>query len=489
MVYLRKKGRKMIRFRRIFMTLLISSLVLASLPACKKDSQEQPTTAAQYNTTVPPVPNPAPELLATQTAFIEVSEKVTPSVVNIQAAWTSRGSDLGPLFEDFFNELFKGRPLPQQKSRSLGSGVIISSDGYILTNEHVVKGAEEIKIKLSDDRVFDGRFIGSDPLTDVAVLKITAREDLPAAVLGDSDALQVGQWALAIGNPFGLDRTLTVGVVSATGRTNIGIEDYEDFIQTDASINPGNSGGPLLNLYGEVIGINTAIVASGQGIGFAIPINMARAIADQLITTGQVVRGWLGIGIQDLSSELADSFGLDRAVGALVNQVQADSPAQQAGIRRGDIMLELNGRTIRNASDLQLQIVSTPAGKTVPLKILRDGQPMIVEVTVRRQNQTTASNVTDVRQSLGLTLINTENNNGIAVKDVAPQSIAAAKEIRQGDIILALNKTKLTDLHSFDRALSKARKGRMVRLLIKRGDATLYLAFPVTAWGTDSAPR
>jgi S1-C subfamily serine protease len=202
-----------------------------------------------------------------------------------------------------------------------------------------------------------------------------------------------------------------------------------------------------------------------------------------------VVRGWLGIGIQDLSSELADSFGLDRAVGALVNQVQADSPAQQAGIRRGDIMLELNGRTIRNASDLQLQIVSTPAGKTVPLKILRDGQPMIVEVTVRRQNQTTASNVTDVRQSLGLTLINTENNNGIAVKDVAPQSIAAAKEIRQGDIILALNKTKLTDLHSFDRALSKARKGRMVRLLIKRGDATLYLAFPVTAWGTDSAPR
>lgn len=479
----------MIRFRRIFMALLISCLVLATLPACKKDALEPPATAEKHSTQVPPVPNPAPELLATQTAFIEVSEKVTPSVVNIQAARVSRSPELGPLFEDFFNELFKGRRLPQQESRSLGSGVIISSDGYILTNDHVINGAEEIKVKLSDDRVYDGKLIGSDPRTDVAVLKIVSSEPLPAAVLGDSDALQVGQWALAIGNPFGLDRTLTVGVVSATSRTDVGIEDYEDFIQTDASINPGNSGGPLLNIYGEVIGINTAIVASGQGIGFAIPINMARAIADQLMSTGQVVRGWLGVGIQDLSPDLADSFGLDRTMGALVNQVQPDSPAQQAGIRRGDILLELNGRTIRNASDLQLQIVSMPAGKTVPLKLLRDGQRLTVEVTIRPRNQAMASDTSGERQTLGLTLVNTDQNNGLEVKEIDPQGMGAAAGIRPGDIMLAINKTKLTDLLSFDRALNEARKGRIVRLLIKRGDATLYLALPVTAWDTKSTPQ
>lgn len=479
----------MIRFRRIFMALLISGLVLATLPACKKDAQESSAPSEKHNAQVPPVPNPAPELLATQTAFIEVSEKVTPSVVNIQAARVSRSPELGPLFEDFFNEMFKGRRLPQQESRSLGSGVIISSDGYILTNEHVIKGAEEIKVKLSDDRVYDGKLIGSDPRTDVAVLKIKSSEPLPAAVLGDSDALKVGQWALAIGNPFGLDRTLTVGVVSATSRTDVGIEDLEDFIQTDASINPGNSGGPLLNIYGEVIGINTAIVASGQGIGFAIPINMARAIADQLMATGQVVRGWLGVGIQDLSPDLADSFGLDRTMGALVNQVQPDSPAQQAGIRRGDILLELNGRTIRNASDLQLQIISMSTGKTVPLKLLRDGQRLTVDVTIRPRNQAMAADTEGERQTLGLTLVNTEQNNGLLVKEVAPQDVGAAAGIRPGDIMLAINKTKLTDLRSFDRALNEARKGRIVRLLIKRGDATLYLALPVTAWDTESTPQ
>lgn len=478
----------MTSFRRTFMALLLSSLVLATLPACKKDAQEPPTPAEKHNTQVPPVAHPAPELLATQAAFIEVSEKVTPSVVNIQAARMGRKPKLGPLFEDFLHDLFKGRPLPQQQFQSLGSGVIISADGYILTNEHVIKGAEEIKIKLSDDRIYDGKLIGSDPRTDVAVLKIESSEPLPAAILGDSDALQVGQWALAIGNPFGLDRTLTVGVVSATSRTDIGIEDYEDFIQTDASINPGNSGGPLLNIYGEVVGINTAIVASGQGIGFAIPINMARTIADQLMVTGQVVRGWLGVGIQDLSPDLADSFDLDRAMGALVNQVAPDSPAQQADIRRGDILLELNGRTIRNASDLQLQIVSMPAGKTVPLKLLRDGQRLTVEVTIRPRNQSIASATAGERLTLGLTLVSTENQNGIAVREVDPKGMGATAGILRGDILLALNKTKLTDLQSFDRALNKARQGRIVRLLIKRGDATLYLAFPVTAWDK-SAPQ
>lgn len=473
------------RFRRTLVTLLISGLVVATLPACKTDSNKPTAPDTPPAAQAPPVPEPAPELLATQAAFIDVSEKVTPSVVNIQAARVSRTPRLGPLFEDFFNEMFRGRRLPQQKSRSLGSGVIISSDGYILTNEHVIKGAEEIKVKLSDDRVYEGRLVGSDPRTDVAVLKIESTEKLPAAVLGDSDKLQVGQWALAIGNPFGLDRTLTVGVVSATGRTNVGIEDYEDFIQTDASINPGNSGGPLLNIYGEVVGINTAIVASGQGIGFAIPINMARAISDQLMTTGQVVRGWLGVSIQDLSAELADSFGLDRATGALVNQVLPDSPAQQAGIRRGDILLELQGRTIRNASDLQQLIANTPAGKTVDLKILREGRESTIQVTIKPRGQVAGASSGE-RQSLGLTLVNTEQNRGIAVRDVASGSIGAEAGIRPGDIILSLNNVKLTDLLSFDRALKEAQTTKIVRLLIKRGEAMLYLAFPASAFNADS---
>ncbi|MDK2848288.1 MAG: serine protease DegQ [Desulfuromonadales bacterium] len=468
----------MSHFRRTFLALLLSGLLVAAVTGCKTDSERPSGPGEKRDARVLPVPQPAPELVAAQAAFIEVSEKVTPSVVNIQAARVNRGPQLGPLFEDFFNELFRGRSLPPQRSRSLGSGVIISADGYILTNEHVVKGAEEIKVKLSDDRIYDGRLVGSDPRTDVAVLKIDSDEELPAAVLGDSDRLQVGQWALAIGNPFGLDRTLTVGVVSATGRTDIGIEDFEDFIQTDASINPGNSGGPLLNIYGEVVGINTAIVASGQGIGFAIPINMARTIAHQLMSTGQVARGWLGVGIQDLSAELAESFGLDRATGALVNRVLPDSPAQQAGIRRGDILLALNGRTIRNTRDLQLQVAGTPAGKTVPLEILRDGERLTVEVAIRSRDRAAVSETAGERRCLGLTLTNTENDDGIEVKDVSPRGIGAAAGIRTGDIILSLNNSRLTDLQSFDRALKEVRNNRIVRLLIKRGETTLYLAFP-----------
>lgn len=468
----------MSHFRRTFLALFLSGLLVAAVTGCKTDTERPSGSGEKRDARVLPVPQPAPELVAAQAAFIEVSEKVTPSVVNIQAARVNRGPQLGPLFEDFFNELFRGRSLPPQRSRSLGSGVIISADGYILTNEHVVKGAEEIKVKLSDDRIYDGRLVGSDPRTDVAVLKIDSDEELPAAVLGDSDRLQVGQWALAIGNPFGLDRTLTVGVVSATGRTDIGIEDYEDFIQTDASINPGNSGGPLLNIYGEVVGINTAIVASGQGIGFAIPINMARTIAHQLMSTGQVARGWLGVGIQDLSAELAESFGLDRATGALVNRVLPDSPAQRAGIRRGDILLALSGRTIRNTRDLQLQVAGTPAGKTVTLEILRDGKRLTVEVTIRSRDRAAVSETAGERRSLGLTLTNTENDDGIEVKDVFPRGIGAAAGIRTGDIILSLNNNRLTDLQSFDRALKEARNNRIVRLLIKRGETTLYLAFP-----------
>jgi len=424
----------------------------------------------------PPVKQPPQELVTTQEAFIEVSTKVTPAVVNIRAARIGRPHEFGPLFDDFFDD---NQP-QERKEQSLGSGFIISEDGYILTNEHVVKGAEEIKVKLSDQRVYDGKVVGIDPSTDVAVLKIDPDKSLATAVLGDSDALQVGQWALAIGNPFGLDRTLTVGVISATGRANVGIEDYEDFIQTDASINPGNSGGPLLNMYGEVVGINTAIVATGQGIGFAIPINLAKLIADQLIEKGKVTRGWLGVSIQPLTPELAESFGLDRMTGALVNQVLPGGPAEKAGVRRGDVLLTLGGREIRGVRALQLQVASTPAGKTIDLEILRNGKRQSLPVTiVARESEQTASEPAAAGKVVGLGLVVAPAlEGGVRVEEVDPASAAAEAGVRPGDRILSLNQQEIEDLASFNRAARKAAKEKNVVLLLMRGETTLYLAFP-----------
>src|SRR5664279_5686662 len=281
-----------------------------------------------------PVKDVPADLLSTQKAFSEVAKKVTPCVVNISTISKKKVIqpffEMNPLFEDFF-----GAP-QYRRNKSLGSGFIISKDGYIVTNDHVVRDAESIQVKLSNDKVYDAKVVGGDPKSDIAVIKINAAE-LPVAVLGDSDKLEVGQWAIAIGNPFGLDRTMTVGVISATGRSNVGIETYENFIQTDASINPGNSGGPLLNVYGEVVGINTAIVAAGQGIGFAIPINMAKPIFFQLIQKGNVSRGYMGVTIQPITEELAQSFGLKQAKGALVSDIMAGSPAEKAGLKQGDI--------------------------------------------------------------------------------------------------------------------------------------------------------
>ncbi|APG28564.1 peptidase [Syntrophotalea acetylenivorans] len=472
-------------YRFVLLACLLAGVLLGG---CREQRQEASIPVSVRDSKVaPPVEKPPKELLTTQRAFSEVSTKVTPAVVNIQAARVRRGPQLGPMFEDFFGELFKRHPQRQQQTKSLGSGVIISAAGFILTNEHVVKGAEEIKVKLADGRVFDGELIGTDPDTDVAVLKIKDSNELPVAVLGDSDALQVGQWALAIGNPFGLDSTLTVGVISATGRTDVGIEAFEDFIQTDASINPGNSGGPLLNIYGEVIGINTAIVASGQGIGFAIPINLARLIAGQLMEKGEVVRGYLGVGIQPLSPALAESFGLDRPTGALVNQVLAGSPASVAGLRRGDLLLTYNGREISGVRSLQLLVANTPAGGTAELGILRDGERMQLTVTiVSREEQAAANEATESgkirdgrKTGLGLTVIPAEEG-GVRIEAVDPEGASAKGGVRPGDLVLAINQYKITDLSSFERAVQGIKQAKYVRLLLKRGSATLYLAFPAS---------
>ncbi len=462
--------------------LLILCLALA-LTGCDRTSETTLRSSVRDEPAPAPVENPPQQLITSQEAFMEVSRVVTPATVNIRAARVraQRPNQFGPLFEDFFGDLFRGDPrLQPQREHSLGSGFLISDDGYILTNNHVIRDAEEITVRLSDQRTYSARVVGMDPRTDVAVLKIEAPEKLPFVVLGDSDRLQVGQWALAIGNPFGLDRTLTVGVVSAIGRAGLGIEDYEDFIQTDASINPGNSGGPLLNIHGEVIGINTAIVAAGQGIGFAIPINLARHIATQLIETGEVVRGWLGVSIQPLTPELAESFGLDRVTGALVNQILPDSPAAASDLQRGDILLRYDGKEVRGVRELQLMVASTPVGKRVDLEVLRGGRRVTLPVVIAEMEpvRSAARSPEPPRRAEGLGFsVVPADGEGVLVEEVDPGSHAAAAGVRPGDLLLSVNRQDVNDLDTFRRAAQQA-GGRNVVLLLKRDASTLYLAFP-----------
>ena len=463
-------------FSRLFGALL---LILPWLlcAGCNEQQETRLTTTVRQAESPPPVAEPAPELLLSQQAFIKVSEKVTPAVVNIRAERMRTVDRLNPLFEEFFGDLFQ-RPRSEQRERSLGSGFILSADGYILTNEHVVSGAEEVKVRLTDQRVFSGKVVGADPKTDVAVVKIETEEPLPVVVLGDSDHLKVGQWALAIGNPFGLDSTLTVGVISATGRTDVGIEDYENFVQTDASINPGNSGGPLLNIYGEVVGVNTAIVASGQGIGFAIPINLARQIADQLITSGEVTRGWLGVSIQPLDAELAKSFGLDRVTGALVTRVLSDTPAERAGMKRGDVLLNFNGKPVRSVKELQLLVASSALAEKIPVEVLREGAHLTLEVViVAREEKTTPvaqAPATDPTPWFGMNF--TESGDGVLVTEVVPDSVAANAGVQPGDKVLAINRHPTETLEDVASARQRIRVKESVLLLLQRGEAHLYVA-------------
>jgi Do/DeqQ family serine protease len=321
--------------------------------------------------------------------FVQVAEQATPSVVNISTVSSGKGRSPNelfrpfgndPFFRDFFDRFFEGMPRRHQQT-SLGSGVIIDKSGLILTNNHVIKDADEISVRFSNKQEAKGKVVGTDAKTDLAVIRVTTKDELPVARLGNSESLRVGEWAIAIGNPFGLDHTLTVGVVSATGRSEVGIAAYENFIQTDASINPGNSGGPLLNVRGEVIGINTAIVASGQGIGFAIPINLARKVMDDLVKKGKVTRGWLGVGIQPLTPELSKSFGVS-GEGVLVNQVMPKSPAETAGLKVGDLILAIDGKSIKDPRELQRVIADADIGKTLELTVLREKEKRTVKVQV-----------------------------------------------------------------------------------------------------------
>ncbi|OGU16318.1 MAG: peptidase [Geobacteraceae bacterium GWC2_53_11] len=432
-----------------------------------------------------PVKDIPADILSIQKAFSNVSKKVTPSVVNISTV--SRKKVIQPFFEanPLFEEFF-GAP-QTRRDRSLGSGFLISKDGYIVTNDHVVRDAESIQVKLSNDKVYDAKVVGGDQKTDIAVIKISAA-DLPAAVLGDSDQLEAGQWAIAIGNPFGLDRTMTVGVISATGRSNVGIETYENFIQTDASINPGNSGGPLLNVYGEVIGINTAIVAAGQGIGFAIPINMAKPIFSQLIQKGNVSRGYMGVTIQPVTEELAQSFGLKQAKGALVNDVIKGGPADKAGIRQGDVIAALNGTEVKDPSHLQRQVAEAGIGKVVKITVFREGKALDLNITLANADSAPKQRPREDRGSrqqegeadlLGLIVDNDEQGNGVVVVDVARGGAAAEAGIRNGDVIMSINRKRTSNTAEYSRVIQQAGRGGRLTILVRRGDTSIYFALRV----------
>jgi len=328
-----------------------------------------------------------------QGAFVAVSQQVRPAVVNVgviqsgrrRAAGAPPGADdptMRDLFKNFFGSDVPPSARPEFRQPSLGSGVIIDKRGLVLTNHHVVMGADEVTVRLSDKREYRGKIMGFDKKTDLALLRFDPDHELRVAALGDSDRLNVGEWAIAIGNPFALDQTVTVGVISATGRSDVGVATYENFIQTDASINPGNSGGPLLNLRGEVIGINTAIVASGQGIGFAIPINMVKKVVDQLASSGKVVRGWIGVNLQPLSSDLFEALGVADRKGALVTSTAAGSPAATAGLQKEDVILKYDGTVVEDYRHLQRLVADTKPGATVAVEVLRKKKPVALKLTI-----------------------------------------------------------------------------------------------------------
>jgi serine protease Do len=339
-----------------------------------------------------PASAPVRTVDALQEAFVSVADRVRPTVVHLGTVQVARsrvppimpGPSDDPFFKDFFDQFFGRNQGPRGEFRTpgLGSGVIFDKRGYVLTNFHVVRGADAVTVRLSTKKEYPGRIVGSDPKTDLAIIRFIPEGDVPVAILGNSDALRVGEWAIAIGNPFGLDQTVTVGVVSATGRADVGIASYENFVQTDASINPGNSGGPLLNLKAEVIGINTAIVASGQGIGFAIPANMVKRVTSQLLDRGKVVRGWLGIAMEPLTPELAQSLGLAGTSGAIVARVYPDSPAATAGLKPNDVIVGFDGAKIEDYHQLQRLAAEAEVGKSVKLEVTRERKQRSVEIKV-----------------------------------------------------------------------------------------------------------
>lgn len=431
----------------------------------------------------------------TPRSFSELANRVQNAVVNISTTKNLKVRR-GPFYqfqEDYYQRHLKNdRSQNFKRPNSLGSGFILDKEGYILTNNHVIQGADEILVKFSDGRTFNAKVIGADSKSDLAVIKINTTEDLPTVQLGNSNQLKVGDWVVAIGNPFGLTQTVTAGILSAKGRV-IGAGPYDNFLQTDASINPGNSGGPLFNLQGEVVGVNTAIIASGQGIGFAIPIDQAKVIIPQLINGGKVRRGYLGIGLQEISPEMSKKLGFKKPTGVLVAQVYEDSPAQRAGIRVGDVILSFNGNAINRSQDLPLYVSQSKVGLKAKIQLQRLGNEKEVTVKLGSLDQASGRMVPAsdgpriAATTLGIAVRDVDlqeshqhglqPGNGVTVTEVDRQSPAASVGLQPGDLILEINDKEISGKKDFVKEAQKLKRGAIVRMYVKRGSLISYFAF------------
>src|SRR5215467_102379 len=437
--------------------------------------------------------------------FVEIAKTVKPAVVNIAASRSGKsgeGPQSSPFDDPFFRRFFgdeffkRDQPHRERKERGQGSGVIVDPNGLIITNNHVVNKADEIRVILSDKREFKGKLIGTDTKTDIAVVKIEAT-GLSTIPIADSDQLEVGEFVLAVGSPFGLTQSVTMGIVSAVGRASMGIAEYEDFIQTDAAINPGNSGGALVNVRGELVGINTAIFSQSggnMGIGFAVPSNMARSIVDQLNKTGKVVRGWLGVSIQELTPELATQFGIGETKGVLVSDIMDDSPAKKAGFERADVIVEFDGKPMDSPTHLRNAVAQTPIGKKVPIRLIRDKKSRTLEVTIAEQPKSVAQagieengditapvgalsdlEVRELTDELASRYGMKSSERGVVVTRVKPGSTAEEMGVREGDIVVEVNRKGVTSLKTYERIVSGLVKDQPILLLLKRQGRTMYL--------------
>lgn len=431
-------------------------------------------------------------------SFSKLADEVKHSVVNISTTKVLKDHPLQPFMnpdspfreffgDEFFKRFFGDTPRGKMKTSSLGSGVIIDRDGLILTNNHVIEKADEIKIKLQNGKEYDAKLVGRDPKTDLALIKVKPDSDFPnAAPLGNSDAIAVGDWVMAVGNPFGLGHTVTVGIISAKGRV-IGAGPYDDFLQTDAAINPGNSGGPLFNMNGEIVGVNTAIVAQGQGIGFAIPVNMAKELLPQL-KSGKIVRGWLGVMIQDITPELAKSFDVKAGKGVLIGDIVEDGPAAKSDLARGDIVTHFNGKEVNDAHELSRSVAAIPPGTQVSLDILRDGKPKTIQMKIGEmpEDETIRETTAKKETAWGLTVQNltpdliqkfglNKEERGVIIIGVEPGSAAYEAKLRPGDLIKEINRQKIQNLRDYNQVVSDTKKDESLLILVKREDHTFYV--------------
>ncbi len=429
-------------------------------------------------------------------SFSSLAEMVSPAVVNVRTEKTVQGGgrvyrhfNQNPFgnddrFNDFFEKFFGEQPQKDLKERSLGSGFIIDKDGFIVTNNHVIENADKIKVKLKDGKEYNAEIIGRDPSTDLALIKVPSGNNLPVIAFGDSNSLKVGQWVVAIGSPFGLEQTITAGILSAKGRV-IGSGPYDNFLQTDASINPGNSGGPLIDMQGQVVGINTAIVASGQGIGFAIPINLARGIVEQLKNKGEVTRGWLGVVISDINEDVAEYYGVQEKKGAMVMEVVKGDPADLAGIQANDIILEINDRKVETSRDLTSMVAGISVGEKVKILVLRNNkkQTFTVDIAKRPEENKMASKSPEKgrEDDLGIRVtnltpeiaqrLNLSPTEGVLVERIEPGGKAAEAGVQAGDVIKEINHHAIRSVQDYSSLVSKLKKNDAVQMFIWRMNA------------------